>query len=166
VNERSGPIKPQVLEALCARVRDDLEAVRRSQQATQDGATHSEARAEHAKDTRATESSYLARGLAERVEALEAQLALLVGLSADAHPESAPISVGALITLEDDDGVEAHYLLAPAGGGVRLTLGDAVVQTITATSPLGRALVDRFEGDEIELERPRGRLTASVVRVA
>ena len=59
--------KAALLESLQARVSADLAALERRQMETQEGATHAESRAEHAKDTRATEQSYLARGLAERV---------------------------------------------------------------------------------------------------
>ena len=64
-------------------------------------------------------------------------------LSDARHRDGAPIAVGALITLEDESGVESHYVLAPAGGGERLTFGALTVQAITVTSPLGRELVGR-----------------------
>jgi hypothetical protein len=51
-------------------IRKDLATLTRTQKDASEGATHSENRAEHAKDTRATEQGYLARGLAERVEEL------------------------------------------------------------------------------------------------
>ena len=63
--------KQQILRELRALVEADLAALIRRQQDTQEAATHEENRSEHAKDTRATEQSYLARGLAERVEDLQ-----------------------------------------------------------------------------------------------
>ena len=59
--------KTALLDSLRERVAADLEALARRQKDAQAGATHDESRAEHAKDTRATEQAYLARGLAERV---------------------------------------------------------------------------------------------------
>ena len=63
----STEFKVALLVALRAQVSADLEAVTESQQKTQAGATHAESKSESDKDTRATESSYLARGLAKRV---------------------------------------------------------------------------------------------------
>ena len=68
--------KAAVLCALRERVGADLDALVRRQRDVQAGAVHEEKRAEHAKDTRATEQSYLARGLAERVAELEAVISL------------------------------------------------------------------------------------------
>ena len=62
--------KASLLAALVTKVQTDLKALERRQRDTQEAATHEENRAEHAKDTRATEQSYLARGLADRVEDL------------------------------------------------------------------------------------------------
>jgi transcription elongation GreA/GreB family factor len=157
--------KTQLVELLSARLREDLASVKQAQNATQAGATHSESRAEGSKDTRATESSYLARGLAERVEELENQLDKLGAMPTRALPEGAAIAVGALVTLEAEDGAESVYLLAAAGGGESLDFRGATVRALTAQSPLGRLLIGRSEGDEIVVERPRGSYDASITRV-
>ena len=76
--------KARVLDALRLRTRQSLERLIASQQATQAGATHEETQPENDKDTRAIEATYLARGLAERVESLEngvTQNPLLVTMS-------------------------------------------------------------------------------------
>ena len=66
----ASPDKRRLVAGLRARIEEDLATVERRRADTAAGATHEENRAEHAKDTRATEDSYLARGLAERVAAL------------------------------------------------------------------------------------------------
>jgi transcription elongation factor GreB len=66
---------------------------------------------------------------------------------------------GARVTVEDDEGKRATYQIVgpdesdPAGG------------RISMESPLGRALLGREEGDEVQVERPRGRVTLAVLAV-
>ena len=73
----------------------DLEAVAASQQETQAGATHEESKPENDKDTRALESSYLARGLARRVGELQEAATLLEALVPRTFGDEAPIALSA-----------------------------------------------------------------------
>ena len=72
-----GTFKQRAFAAVRERLIEELHAVARSQESTQAGAIHEETRAEDAKDTRAIEAQYLARGLAERAETLGDEIALL-----------------------------------------------------------------------------------------
>ena len=113
--------------------------------AAREGATHEEAKPENDKDTRALEQSYLARGQALRIEALRGGIAALNTMSL---AEGEVGRVGALIDAEEDD-APVCFFLAPEGGGTRLTGG---VQVVTPASPLGRALLGKRAGDEVELK--------------
>ena len=48
-------------------------------------------------------------------------------------------------------GAAAHYLIAPDGGGRRLTVGDAEVVVVSGSSPVGAALAAVEPGDEVPL---------------
>ncbi len=158
--------KQQVRDALRRTVEEDLRSLRQSQLSTQEGATHVENRSEHSKDTRATESSYLARGLADRVVALENTAASLTALELVPFDEDSPIGVSALVTLEnEEDGTRAHYFLVPAGGGLQLDIDGAIVRTLTPTSPLGEALIGKCCDDDVEIRAPQGLRTATIVSV-
>ncbi len=111
-------------------------------------ATHEEAKPENDKDTRALEQSYLARGEAMRVEELRQALADVRAMSLRTLGEGEAATLGALVSAEED---AARLLLwiAPAGGGARLEEGR--VQVVTPKSPLGRALLGRRAGDELEI---------------
>jgi len=74
-----------------------------------------------------------------------------------------PAALGALVTV-DEDGQESTLLLAPGGGGARLAGG--AVQVVTPTSPLGRALLGKQAGDEVELVLAGKTRTMQVQRVA
>ena len=147
--------KTQLLALLVERLTQELGRVKGRAQREAEGATHEEARAEGDKDTRATEASYVARGLAERALRTEQALTQLSHLPLlDCH-RTGTIMASALVELEHD-GQRALYFLVPAAGGEHLTLGEQRVQTLTPTSPLGRALLGLGVGDEAEVESPQG----------
>ncbi len=155
-------------ETLCAQ----LGALERRQRDTADGATHEESRAEHAKDTRATEQSYLARGLAERVEQMRATIDTLASFPLRPFDPEEAIAVGALVELADlaatsDPTRPASecWWIVPAGGGLSLDLDAHRVRTVTPAAPLGRALLGLVAGDEVRLDTPRGKRDVEVLRI-
>jgi transcription elongation GreA/GreB family factor len=132
---------------LLAKLTSDLETLERAHKATVEGATHEEAKPENDKDTRALEQSYLARGQATRIDELRVGVAEVGGMPLRDY-QGKPAGLGALVTVEEG-GVESALLLAPAGGGEELAGG--AVKVVTPRSPLGRALVGKEEGEEVEL---------------
>lgn len=159
--------KSAVIEALRSSVAEALARATTAQRETQRGATHEEAKPENDKDTRALEATYLARGLAERVVALESALAELAAYRPRHFGSDTPAALFALVTLEaSEDGARSHYLLVPAAGGLELEVGGQIVLTITPKAPLGRALIGAFEGDEVSVQTPGGVRTLSIERVA
>lgn len=159
--------KAAVIEALRANVAEALARAVAAQRETQRGATHEEAKPENDKDTRALEASYLARGLAERVAALETAAAQIAAIRPRRFGSDTPVALFALVTLEAlDDSTVTHYLVVPAGGGLELVVDDQTVHTVNSQAPLGRALIGAFEGDEVSVQTPAGTRTLSVERVA
>lgn len=159
------PEKSALWQQLTSRLREELEALMRAQQETHAGATHEEAKPENDKDTRALEQSYLARGQAARVDEATRALAAFVALPLRCFDEDAPIALGALATLESDEGEKLRVLLAPAGAGQRLIDGRGEVSVITTSSPLGKALVGARVGESPEFSGPRGRVVWSVIDI-
>lgn len=144
--------KRRLVAELLDRLRADHASLARAQQATVAGATSEEAKAEHSKDTRALEQTYLARGQAQRVEELHEGILRVAALALRTFAEDDPIAVGAVVEIDEeeskDGGGTGVLLLVPYGGGVRLSGGE---QVVTPASPLGRALVGKTSGDEVEL---------------
>jgi hypothetical protein len=166
-----------LLDAVIARISGQLDSLAQSQQRTQAGATHEETRAEDPKDTRATEASYLARGLAERVEQLRGDLDRLRALSLRDFGADSPVGLGALVRVEeeyDEEETEKSgppagsltYFLLPAGGGESLIFSGTEVRVLSPSSPLGRKILGTELGDEFEVDLPRGRTTLSIVELA
>jgi transcription elongation GreA/GreB family factor len=140
--------KTALRDELARRLAADLLVRERAYHAAREGATHEEAKPENDKDTRALEQSYLARGEALRIEELRTGLAEVQALPIRPLGDGAPVSLGALVATEDDQGTRARFWLAPYGGGVKLAGG---VQVVTPQSPLGRALLGARAGDECEV---------------
>jgi transcription elongation GreA/GreB family factor len=140
--------KEALVSSLVAALRDALAIAEAAHASATEGAVHEDARSEGDQDMRATEQSYVARGQAMRVEELRSGLAAVEKMRARPWGEDEAIASGALVVVEDGDGAEHRYLVAPAGGGTQLAGG---VQVVTPKSPLGRALCGKRAGDEVEV---------------
>jgi transcription elongation GreA/GreB family factor len=163
----SRPDKARLLACLQERIAAELQTLRESQRAAQDGATHEETRQEDPKDTRAIEAQYIARGLADRVEGLRGTIAALGRVRLDAFGPDDPIALSAVVCLRDEaDDSETLYFVVPIAGGEALEDGDSTVTTITPESPLGQALMGKQTEDDIDLQLPRRRLRAVIDWVA
>lgn len=148
-------LKREYFALLQARLKAALEDVTLAQRRTQEGATHEENRSEGDKDMRATEVSYVARGQAARVVALEAEVARVSAVAPRAFDEDTPLAAGAIVRLVDEDARVTHHLLMPGGAGIELSLaGRPLVTVIGTRSPLGEALVGAQVGDEACTETP------------
>jgi transcription elongation GreA/GreB family factor len=160
--------KARLLASLRTRIAADREALERRQRDAQAGSTHEESRAEHAKDTRATEQSYLARGLAERVEDLARTAAALDVMQLRSFGDDDAIAVSAVVVLEveDDDAARREtWWIVGGAGGIDVEQDGIVVRTVTPAAPLGRALLGLQVGDEGEVRTPRGQKRFEVVEV-
>ena len=160
--------KTELLASLRARVTADLAALERRQKDAENGATHEESRAEHAKDTRATEQSYLARGLADRVADLRRTVDALVALELRDFGPDDPIAVTALVVLsneEDDTAPHETWFVVPGAGGLELDEAGVRIRTVTPVSPLGRSLLGLSRGEEGTVRTPRGARAFEVLEV-
>jgi len=159
--------KREILKLLREHVAADLATMNAAQRTVVEGATHEENKPENDKDTRALEQSYLARGQAQRVVELQAELNQLKALELElrAFTGSTAIALGALIAIDDGDAV-VHYFIAPAGGGVRVSVEGVQVRVVTPQSPIARALLGKREGDDLELRTPQGVTECSITAVS
>jgi hypothetical protein len=145
------PDKRRVRDALVKALVETVAQAAEQARATRAAATHEEAKPENDKDTRALEQSYLARGQAMRAEELASQAQILRFLELPQFSDDDPISAGALVLLEGDEG-ERLLFLAPHGGGIELLVDGVTVFVVTATSPMGSAVLGKSVGDEAVLK--------------
>lgn len=147
--------KSALLALLRERIATELATAIETQKEAQAAAVHSEAKAEGDKDTRATETSYLARGLAMRVAELTRASTLLDAMHLEGDRDS--IAVGSLVEVSDaDSGERSAYFIAPAGAGEVLEIEGISVAVITPKAPLCRALLGKRQDDDVEFKAPRG----------
>jgi hypothetical protein len=142
--------KPDLLRALCESLEGEIARATDTAERTRAGAIHEEAKPENDKDTRALETSYLARGQAQRVVDLQESLRLVKFMVVRDFGAEDPIDISALVELEADAQTR-WYWLAAAGGGRTLTVEGVEVDVITPQAPLGRALLGRFTDEEFVL---------------
>lgn len=143
--------KASILDALRAKLAEELEIIRAAAFAAIEGATHEEAKAENEYDTRGLEQSYLAGAQTARAEALAAAIASLETFCPPALGEDDPIGVGACVTVDDGE-AKKQYLLCEVGGGTKLEVHGSSLWVLTPQSPLGRRLMGRRVGDLVEHE--------------
>ena len=129
----------------------DLDIARRAAQTAYETATHEENIAENKYDTLGLEASYLATGQARRVEEIKQALTLCQNLPVRPYDEQRGIEVGALLGLEDQNGRQQWLFLAPDAAGLKVDVVGQPVTVITPRSPLGKSLLGKFEGDEVEV---------------
>ena len=157
--------KREILKLLLHQVAADLQTMSAAQRAVVDGATHEENKPENDKDTRALEQSYLARGQAQRVVELQGAVNQLKAMELRDFSTAVPIALGALVSVADERET-VHYFLAPAGGGLRVTLADREVRVVTPQSPIGQALIGKRQGDDLDLRTPQGVHECSIATVS
>jgi len=118
-------------------------------------ATADENVAENKYDTLGLEASYLAQGQAQRVAECEEDIAAYKLLVNGDISVISSVSLGALIHIINEEGVEQKLFLGPKAGGLAVSYSESNIEQeikiITPSSPIGAALLTREEGDEFEL---------------
>jgi len=118
-------------------------------------ATAEENVAENKYDTLGLEASYLAQGQAKRVAECEEDIATYKLLAKGDAVDISSVSLGTLITIMNEQGIEQELFLGPRAGGLVVSFIEKgiakKIKIITPLSPIGTALLKREDGDEFEL---------------
>lgn len=93
-----------------------------------------------------------------RIGHIEQRIRDLSLYSVSSIPREA-VGYGSLITVESEDGVQEKYEL------VFPEEVDAAAGLISIGSPLGRAMLNKEVGDEIEVATPKGKRTYSIIEL-
>jgi transcription elongation factor GreA len=93
------------------------------------------------------------QGLLERrIAILRSRLQHAEVIDEEAAAASGVVTVGSVVDLRRDDGETMTVELSSVGG-------------VSPESPVGRAVLGRAEGDEVEVEAPRGTWKATIVSI-
>lgn len=143
--------KVAVLQAVCDALRGQFEGFRALSRQTRANSADPESKAEGKYDTRATEESFLADGQARQAQGAADALRTLETLGVRPFGPGVPIDHGALVRVElsGGPGENLWFLLAPAAGGLEVTVNGAEVTVLTPGSPLGGQLVGRLPGARV-----------------
>jgi transcription elongation GreA/GreB family factor len=143
-------MKQEIIEILSAQISTELRALIQAQETAVMAATHEESRPENQYDTRSTEASYLAKGQADRIESLRGSLQVLKSFSIKHFEKKDAIAIGALVAL-DLEGEALTYFLLPTAGGYKVEIKGKLIQCVTPEAALGKALLGKRAGEQIEL---------------
>jgi transcription elongation GreA/GreB family factor len=157
--------KKSVHQLIIDKLRIDLDVAERAAQTAYETATHEENIAENKYDTLGLEASYLATGQARRMEEIRQSLTLCQNLALRPYDDQRGIEIGALLGLEDENGREQWLFLAPDAAGLKVDLVGQSITVITPRSPLGKSLLGKFEGDDVEIVVAGTRQQFSVTEV-
>lgn len=158
--------KIQLLNLITTTLARNLDVAQRAAQTAYETATHEENVAENKYDTLGLEASYLATGQARRTEEIRQALVKYQGLTLRDYDPAAGIQVGTLIEMENAKGERQQVFLGPDAAGLILNLNGQMVTVITALAPLGKALLGKFEGDEVSIKIGNTLQSADILRVS
>ena len=143
--------KKLLLEQIVVALQEVHESAVKAADLAHNAATDDESKAENKYDTQGLEAAYLAHGQSQRVAECKDDLIAIEKLQAVYFNSETPISIGALVVLEDNQNNEQWLFLAPAAGGLKLNFDGQKVTLITPSAPLGKMLCGQFVGDVIEV---------------
>lgn len=112
-------------------------------------ATDPDSKAEGKYDTRSLEASYLAAGQARQVDELAAALQVFETLTLPDFTMDDPISMGALVEVEQR-GETTHLLLVPSAGGMVIEMNGQEITLLTPASRLYQNLLGKQAGEYLD----------------
>lgn len=157
--------KEEVLENILAALNADLALFTQAAKTAHAAATHAECLPDNKYDTTALEASYVAQGQANRAQDIRRALECYRSLTLRPFDEATPIRLTALVTIEAEDGSCRQLFLGPDAGGLKLAgRGDECI-VITPDSTLGRTLLGKCCGDELQISSGATRKNFTITAV-
>jgi len=141
--------KEDIIALIICKLEADIKVAEQAVAVARDTATHKDCLGSSKYETMGTEASYLAQGQGVRLLELERALAYFKQLQL---APSDIISLSSIAVLEDEQGEQKYYLLAADAGGLTVSYDKQNITVITPQSPLGRALMGKQAGDDVELK--------------
>lgn len=147
--------KIELISAIVVELERVYEIALSATQAAINDATDEETVPEHKYDTLALEASYLAHGQAVRVQECEKDIltykTLIEREVANGSAVSGNVRLGSFVILIDEDDKSSYFFMGPCAGGVSVEYQAMKVAIVTENAPLGRAMMGKAIGDEVEL---------------
>ena len=133
-----------------------------SAQRAAEAATDEETIPEHKYDTLAIEAAYLAHGQAMRLQSIQDHIQQYKKLTFRAS-EDQKVTLGAYVEVVDEWEQEKAFFIGPCCGGLKIVWQDKRVFVLTPESPLGKALLGKQLGDEVDVTLANQRQVYEIV---
>jgi transcription elongation GreA/GreB family factor len=147
--------KQELLRQLSAQIRKAAEGASEAAAEAAEGARAAADPSDRQNDSgTAVELARMAQGQDRRWQRARGELEALSAFNPRPLKENAPVSLGAIVEIEDEEaGVGRTFFLAPAGAGATLSGpgGDGHLTVVTPRSPVGRAVLGRRVGDVVDI---------------
>ncbi|NLQ16357.1 GreA/GreB family elongation factor [Marinomonas sp. M1K-6] len=146
--------KQEVHEAITSALLCRFETATWAAKQAHEAATNEESIAENKYDTFGLEASYLAHGQSQRVLECEKDWQVFNKNPPALFSEEDAIDLWCMVTLlqfASPVSTEKHFFMSPCAGGLAVEIDEKVVYLVTSSSPVGKSLLGKTLGDEIEL---------------
>lgn len=158
--------KTRILQQIISQLTHDLAVLSKAAKTAHEASTHEENIPDNKYETLALEASYVAQGQANRAQEIKQALDTYKQLSLQHFDHDSAIRLTALVTIESGDGNCRTVFIGPLEGGLKITAGRNDILVITPLSPLGRDLIGKSVGDQINTGAGAGRKEFEITEVS
>jgi transcription elongation GreA/GreB family factor len=162
-DQRPSMNKEKLITHILKHLNSELNATMQAAQNAHQAATDDQSVAETQYDTLAIEAGYLAEGQARRVQ--EIQQAIIKLKNLDIYENANVVRLGALVKLENSKSAQHWFFIAPAAGGYKCNIDGHQYTVITPQSPMGMALIGKYQDDDIELVIGKNKLDDCIITI-
>jgi transcription elongation GreA/GreB family factor len=128
-------------------------------------ATDDQSVAETQYDTLAIESSYLAEGQSRRITEFQLAIQRYKDLPLTNFTDDDAIAIGAMVQISSNKIRQHWFFIGPNSGGFRTMIDDLNVTVITPYSPMGIALLGKYQGDDVYMKQGNNELKDMIIKV-
>lgn len=159
--------KREIFEKILAALGELRDTAEKAREAAQKEANSHVGAMESRYDTFKEEAQYEAAAQEKRTVEYRNGMSLITALmlSSDFNQPSTVARVGTIVRVVNDSEEQKHYILSPSGGGVEVSHEGINYFTLTPESPLGKEIIGREIGDEIELKIRKATITYSIEEI-
>lgn len=148
--------KKNLIELLITTIKADIEKQRKAFESARHTSIDAPGRMQSRYDTMGVESAWVADGLAKALNEKESYIKRLetfqFGVSSDR------ICVGSIVgILSSESSIIEYFFILPVASGYKLQEKDITITTLTPATPLGKTLIGKQVGEEIEIHFPKPR---------
>ncbi|MBL4911316.1 MAG: hypothetical protein JKX78_15065 [Alteromonadaceae bacterium] len=161
--------KQRLVSEIILHLQDELEQAMQAANNAHNDATNDQSVAETQYDTLAIEASYLAEGQSKRVAEYQQALKAYQQLKFEVFDQHSTIKLGALVQLAKDKSCQHWFFIGPYAGGFRTNIrtetSEEQITVITPQSPMGMAMIDKQQDDDIEIRLGHEKLSDYICAV-